>query len=648
MDRPKFRLLIVEDNPDDAYLLIRELKRAGYDIDHHVVCRETDLRHALVNHRWDCVTSDHKMPEFNAHEAVKVVRELAPDLPMVIVSGELDLDLAVGLLKCGADDYVHKNELPLVVNAIETARHRSEMRVSLKKERKLILEKERILRSYFDLPVVGAAILTPDLKVLEVNAYLASLTGHSVCSLIGTDFAVLANGSCDRIVGLLSKLAEGALANVETEAELVHSSGISIQVHLSAHYYYGVDDSPDYIMCVIVDRSKEALLRREVEESSHLLDSISKTAPMAFYLINCKTLAFEYASDRIGQSFGMSQSKMNQLGGSIWSKALHPNDYKLLPRFLRNLSRLPDGESLIVRFRIRNAEGKYRTYLSETTIYKRDDQGIPIVAFGVHIGETEHVRTEKLLSDMNARYSKLVDVAQIGIVSNTSEAIYLSANPAFCRMLGYDVTELLGKSALDVTYEPFKGATGEAIIYINGDESASRSFNKAYVRKDGSICWAKTTITKVELSDRVEHIAMIQELTEEINALNRAMESEERMSKTFELCPEPLVLLDMSNLTISEVNDVFVEVVGIEKKYVQGLTIQAFAQVVDSPEFGKLLTACVEGKSTRHDSCELRDAHGGHIWLNPSYTHFEVCGTAHCLVLLIVITAQVQAHPKDR
>ncbi len=647
MERPKFRLLIVEDNPDDAFLLIRELKRAGYDIDHHVVCRETDLRHALVHNRWDCVTSDHKMPEFTAHEAVKVVRELAPDLPMVIVSGELDLDLAVGLLKCGADDYVHKNELPLVVNAIEAAKSRSEMRVSLKQERKQILEKERILRSYFDLPVVGAAILTPELKIREINPYLASLVGYDASSLIGDDFPKLADSASDRIVGLLGKLAEGALASIETEAELEHRNGYPIQVHLSANCYYGSDGAPDYIMCVIVDRSKEALLRRQAEESAHLIDSISKTAPMAFYLLNCKTLAFEYSSDKIGECVGTSREEIAQLGGSLWPKALHPKDFLLVPRFVRRLSRLLDGKSLVVRFRMRCADGKYRTYLSESTVYTRDDDGVPLVAFGVLIDETEHVRTETLLSDISRKYSKLVDASQIGIVSTTSDSTIRFVNPAFCRMLGYEASELVGKNARDITHEAYVLKTKQVVDALNKGSGKSISVQKAYVRKNGTICWARTTVIKNVLSDEVELVAMVQDITQEIEALTRAQESEERLSKTFELCPEPMMLLDVTNRSISEVNDVFVEVVGLEKQFVHGLTINDFAQAVEDREFGKLLMDCIEGKTIREDSYELHGGNGGQLWLYPSYTQFDACSKRLCLVLLIDNTELIQSRIKN-
>ncbi len=115
------RLLVVEDNEDEAFLLIHELKRAGYDVIWKRVDNEQAMRRALETDTWDIITSDHKMPRFSAPEALKLAKETAPDLPVIIVSGEIDLDLAVRLLKDGALDYVQKDKMPLVVPSVATA-----------------------------------------------------------------------------------------------------------------------------------------------------------------------------------------------------------------------------------------------------------------------------------------------------------------------------------------------------------------------------------------------------------------------------------------------------------------------------------------------------------------------------------------------
>jgi len=113
------RVLIVEDSEADAALLLRTLSREGYEVVYEVVDTPSGMRAALERQDWDVITSDHIMPHFSASEALALAKELRPSLPFIIVSGEIDLNLVVSLMKGGAHDYIQKRELSRVVPAIE-------------------------------------------------------------------------------------------------------------------------------------------------------------------------------------------------------------------------------------------------------------------------------------------------------------------------------------------------------------------------------------------------------------------------------------------------------------------------------------------------------------------------------------------------
>src|SRR5450755_2436240 len=115
------RLLIVEDSPVDAALLQHMLRHGGYDIACEVVDNAPAMRAALERQEWDAITSDHTMPEFSAPQALALARQLCPATPVIVVSGETDLNLAVSLIRDGAQDYVQKRELNRVVPAIKRA-----------------------------------------------------------------------------------------------------------------------------------------------------------------------------------------------------------------------------------------------------------------------------------------------------------------------------------------------------------------------------------------------------------------------------------------------------------------------------------------------------------------------------------------------
>jgi len=105
------RVLIVDDSPDDIELVRRSLMSQGYDVESEAVDTPRAMRAALKTQQWDLIICDHAMPSFNAPEALGIAKEICPDIPFIIVSGEIDLNLAVDLIKSGARDYVQKNEM---------------------------------------------------------------------------------------------------------------------------------------------------------------------------------------------------------------------------------------------------------------------------------------------------------------------------------------------------------------------------------------------------------------------------------------------------------------------------------------------------------------------------------------------------------
>jgi PAS domain S-box-containing protein len=115
------RALLIEDSEDDALLLVSALRRGGYDLDWQRVETESALRYALPTRPWDIVFSDYSMPQFDAPNALRVVRESGFDAPVIVVSGTIGEEVAVEMLQCGADDYLLKQNLTRLVPAVERA-----------------------------------------------------------------------------------------------------------------------------------------------------------------------------------------------------------------------------------------------------------------------------------------------------------------------------------------------------------------------------------------------------------------------------------------------------------------------------------------------------------------------------------------------
>ncbi len=126
------RILIVEDSEADAELLLRELKRGGYEPQSERVETHTELDAALNQQPWDLIVSDNAMPHFNGLQALKLTQEKGLDIPFILVSGSIGEDVAVAAMKAGAHDYLMKGNtarlLPAIARELREARIRQERR----------------------------------------------------------------------------------------------------------------------------------------------------------------------------------------------------------------------------------------------------------------------------------------------------------------------------------------------------------------------------------------------------------------------------------------------------------------------------------------------------------------------------------------
>src|SRR5687768_9094186 len=108
--RQGLRVLIVEDNPADAELVMWELTRAGFEPSGHRVETESEYL-ANLETEPEIVLADYNLPRFSALRALQLLRERRLDIPFVVVSGTIGEEAAVAMMRQGAADYLLKNHL---------------------------------------------------------------------------------------------------------------------------------------------------------------------------------------------------------------------------------------------------------------------------------------------------------------------------------------------------------------------------------------------------------------------------------------------------------------------------------------------------------------------------------------------------------
>jgi two-component sensor histidine kinase len=113
------RLLHVEDSLSDAALTELSLTKAGYAVQSERVVNAVDMRAALAKQPWDLIIADYRLPEFDAPSALSLLHESGHDIPFIVVSGALGEELAVAMMRAGAQDYLLKSDLARLGPAVE-------------------------------------------------------------------------------------------------------------------------------------------------------------------------------------------------------------------------------------------------------------------------------------------------------------------------------------------------------------------------------------------------------------------------------------------------------------------------------------------------------------------------------------------------
>lgn len=188
------RLLLLEDNPDDATLVIHELESAGYVVQPQVVeTREEFAAH--LHTEVDVILSDHALSQFNALQALEMVREAELDIPFIIVSGVIDEVTAVEAMRRGAADYLLKDRLARLGAAVEQALHEKRLRAEKERAFEALRESEARWRGVVERHP-DPILISRNGRVVYLNPAghrflgaesLASVRGVHLCRLVAPE-----------------------------------------------------------------------------------------------------------------------------------------------------------------------------------------------------------------------------------------------------------------------------------------------------------------------------------------------------------------------------------------------------------------------------------------------------------------------------
>ncbi len=203
-------VLLIEDSEDDALLLMRELRRSGYDPEVKRVETPEAMEKALKNGSWNIIISDYVLPRFNGIAALTILKNSGLDIPFIIMSGKIGEEVAVDAMKAGAHDYVMKDNMrrlgQAVVRELREAAVRRERKAAEEALKAYTARLEIMNQELQDFAFIASHDLQEPLRKIQTFGGMLRKNCAAELGRTGTDYLMRMERAADRMRQLIQDL----------------------------------------------------------------------------------------------------------------------------------------------------------------------------------------------------------------------------------------------------------------------------------------------------------------------------------------------------------------------------------------------------------------------------------------------------------
>jgi len=494
------KVLIVEDNSADAELVVRELRRAGFDPDWQRVDTEAEYLERLHS-ELDLVLSDYVMPQFSGLRALELLKLRGLDIPFIIVSGTIGEDTAVAAMKLGAADYLLKDRLARLGVAVTNAMTESRLR----RERRQADEALRIAHAHLSelLEHSPAALYVARFGGGKVVPHLVS---ENISTLLGFTAAEASNydwwagqlhpDDRDRVVSSITGALEDGTSHLEYR--LRHKDGHYRWINDSRRLIRDASGAPAELIGVLTDftaskRAEDTVRQATVHVSRDrkrqvIIElAILIAATVSIYAFGARFSWFEAAA-RWEEERDILKLDATFLATSFFAVGLTVFAFR----------RWRESESeLTSRQQTQAAMGLLHNELDRQVKQRTEELG------KVNQALRESEEHYRLLFDHNPFPMWLYDLATLR---------FLAVNESAMQQYGYTREEFLGMTIKQIHLPEDVGKLLKSLE--QGDTENKKFIEWRHRRKDGTVIHAEVSGRPLQLAGRTVRLVLAADVTE--------------------------------------------------------------------------------------------------------------------------------------
>jgi PAS domain S-box-containing protein len=258
------RILHLEDNLNDAALVQATLESGGIGCAITCVQTRADFVAALGRGSIDLIIADFSLPTFDGLSALEITQKQCPEIPFILVSGTLGEETAVTAMRSGAADYLLKDRLTRLGQAVSHALKESRLRKERDNADEAMRQSEHKYRHLFEsLSEAAFLIDAKSRRILDANLCAEKLLGRTRTEILGMNEAKLfpPNEAAEYCGKLASAGTRGKDELDEAEVQAKDGTRIPVRVSLAPIELYG----RDLVLALMADIT-ELIERRQLEE----------------------------------------------------------------------------------------------------------------------------------------------------------------------------------------------------------------------------------------------------------------------------------------------------------------------------------------------------------------------------------------------
>jgi len=174
------KILHLEDLPSDAELVDRVLRKAKIEFEKRVVVDRPEFVQALREFQPDIILSDHSLPAFNSLEALRITKEEGITAPLILVTATVSEEYAVNVMQEGASDYILKDRLERLPNAVRNAMDRKKIEEAGRRADDALRSSEQKYKLLFEAnPMPMWMFSKCSMRIVDVNSAAIGHYGYS-------------------------------------------------------------------------------------------------------------------------------------------------------------------------------------------------------------------------------------------------------------------------------------------------------------------------------------------------------------------------------------------------------------------------------------------------------------------------------------